>query len=316
MILVTGANGFVGHHLVPRLRERDHVRALVRRSADLSRLSVQVAGPATPSGEIDIAYGNVTDVGSLSAAMDGIHTVVHLVAVPLEKYRGAFQAINVNGTRNVVQAAKSAGVKRFIHLSALGAGNDPRYAYTYSKWLGEEAVRASGIAYTIFRPSAMFGEGDGFFSAMAGLMKLSPVIFPSPGDGKTIFQPIWVQDLATCVVNALDNAHTINQTIELGGPEHLAYDAIVRAMAHALGTRRAIVHVPVPLMRVPVFFFDRLPYPPVSSSQLRLLNVSNYTAIDSVEKWFGFKPQRLSEGLGYMKNFDLVAWLRGRFQAP
>lgn len=307
MILVTGANGFVGHHLVPRLLERDRVRALVRRGADITRL---------PAQKIDIAYGNVTHLDSLRAAMDGIDTVVHLVAVPLEKYRSAFQAINANGTRNTVQAATSAGVKRFIHLSALGAGNDPRYAYTYSKWLGEEAVRASGIAYTIFRPSALFGEGDGFFSAIAGLMKLSPVIFPSPGDGKTIFQPIWIQDLATCVVKSLDDARTINQTIELGGLEHLTYDAIVRAIAGALGTRRAIVHVPLPLMRVPVFFFDFLPYPPVSSSQLRLLNVPNYTAIDSVEKRFGFKPRRLSEGLEYMKNFDLGAWLRARFQAP
>ncbi len=307
MILVTGANGFVGHHLVPRLLERDRVRALVRRGADTARL---------PARKIDIAVGNVTDPDSLRTAMDGIDAVVHLVAVPLEKYRGAFQAINVDGTRKVVQAATGAGVERFIHLSALGAGNDPRYPYTYSKWLGEEAVRASGIAYTIFRPSAMFGEGDGFFSAMAGLMKLSPIIFPSPGDGKTLFQPLWIQDLATCVVKSLDDAHTISQTLELGGPEHLSYDAIVRAIADALGTRRAVVHVPIPLMRVPVFFFDLLPYPPVSSSQLRLLNVPNYTAIDSVERWFGFKPQRLSKGLEYMKNFDLGAWLRARFQAP
>jgi uncharacterized protein YbjT (DUF2867 family) len=238
------------------------------------------------------------------------------VAVPIERGRQSFEAVNVNGTRNVVAAASEAGVRRFIHMSALGASRDARYPYTYSKWLAEEGVRASGLEYTILEPSAQFGEGDGFFSAFAGLIGLSPLVFPSPGRGDTVFQPIWVEDVATAVVKSLGDARTIGRTIEIGGPEHLTYDQMVQAVLDAMGKRRRIVHVPIPLMRVPLFFFSLLPYPPVDSGQLDLLNVRNATELDATERWFGFKPKRLSEGLDYLRHFDQGKWLRGRFDAP
>jgi uncharacterized protein YbjT (DUF2867 family) len=310
MILVTGANGFVGSHVVPRLVGEvgaPVVRVLVRPKADTAALKIT---------GVNIVHGNVTDPESLRAAMKDIETVIHLVAVPIERGRQSFEGVNVNGTRNVAGAAREAGIKRFIHMSALGASNDSRYPYTYSKWLGEEAVRASGLDYTILQPGAQFGEGDGFFSAFAGLIGLSPLIFPSPGRGDTVFQPIWVEDVATAVVKSLADVQTIRQTIEFGGPEHLTYDQMVRAVLQTMGKKRRIVHVPIPLLRVPLFFFGLLPYPPVDSGQLDLLNVRNATELDATERRFGFKPKRLSEGLDYLKVFDRGKWLRRRFEAP
>ena len=309
MILVTGANGFVGSHVVPRLAREGGalVRALVRPTANTATLITL---------GVDIAHGNVTDPESLRAAMKGVDTVVHLVAVPISRGRQSFEAVNVIGTRNIVAAAREAGVRRFIHVSALGASNDPRYPYTYSKWLGEEAVRASSLEYTILQPSAQFGEGDGFFSSFAGLIGISPLIFPRPGRGDTVFQPVWVEDVASAVLKSLSDSRTIRQTIELGGPEHMTYDQMVRTVLDALGKKRQIVHVPIPLMRVPLFFFGFLPYPPVDSGQLDLINVRNATDLDVTERWFGFKPRKLSEGLDYLKHFDQGKWLRGRFEAP
>ena len=283
------------------------VRALIRTSA--------VRALLTALG-VELSFGNVTDLESLRAAMKGVDTVIHLVAVPLERGAQTFEAVNVNGTRNVVTAARDVGVKRFIDLSALGASNDSRYPYTYSKWQAEESVRASGLDYTILRPSAQFGEGDGFFSAFAGLIGISPVFFPSPGRGDTVFQPISVEDVATAVIKTLSDSRTIGKSIEFGGPEHLTYDQMVQEVLGAMGKRRRIVHVPIPLMKVPLFFFGFLPYPPVDSGQLDLLNVQNATELDATERSFGFKPKKLSEGLGYLRKFDEGRWLRGRFQAP
>ncbi len=313
MILVTGANGFVGSHLTPRLvKESGHpVRALARPGADTRAL--EKIG-------VEIARGNVTQPDTLAAALRGVDYVVHLVAVPLERGKQTFEAVNVNGTRNLATAAKAAGVKRYVQMSALGASNQSQYPYTYSKWLGDEAVRASGLRYTIFQPSAQFGEGDGFFSAFAGLINISPLIFPSPGKGDTVFQPIWVEDVASAVLRVICDEtvsqRTLNQTVEMGGPEHLTYDEMVRAVLRAMGKSRTIVHVPLPLMRVPVALFSLLPYPPVDSGQLDLLNVRNSTDLDSMPRWFGIEPRPLAQGLDYLKLFDELAWLRERFSPP
>lgn len=142
------------------------------------------------------------------------------------------------------------------------------------------------------------------------------MFFPSPGRGDTVFQPIWVEDVATAVVKTLSDSRTIGKSIDFGGPEHLTYDQMVEQVLLAMGKRRRIVHVPIQLMKVPFFFFGFLPYPPVDSGQLDLLNVQNSTDLDATERWFGFKPRKLSEGLDYFKKFEKGKWLRGRFQAP
>ncbi|MFB3895533.1 MAG: complex I NDUFA9 subunit family protein [bacterium] len=292
MILVTGATGFVGSHLVPRLVEAGNpVRAYVRRNANLQQL-VQLG--------VDIVYGTVSDRAALKEAMAGIDTVIHLVAVIVETKTASFTQINHYGTKNVAELAEEFGVHRLIHISALGASSNPQLRYTYSKWLGEQEVRNSGIDWTIFQPSIMFGAGDEFINKLAQLVRLAPVI-PILGSGKTRFQPIWVEDTCTCILKALDNHKTIGKTYQLGGPEQLTYEQIIDLLMARLNKRKLKWHLPIPLMKPIVKIMETiLPNPPITTDQLALLNIDNTATLDAVEHHFGLNPKRLNDGLDYI----------------
>jgi NADH dehydrogenase len=295
LILVSGGTGFVGSHLIPRLATRDEkIRCLVRSPAKTKTLQEHGA---------ELALGDVTDSQSLSAAMHGVDTVIHLVAIIRETRNATFSKVNAQGTRNVAEAAKASGVKRFIHMSALGASPNPRYRYTYSKWQGEEAVRSSKLDFVIFRPSAIFGQGFGysFIDSMIRSLKILPFIAPVPGSGKTRFQPIWVEDVVSCIIQTLENEKG-SQTYEIGGPEHLSYEEMLDTVIHAMSMRRVKLHIPIPLMRLAVIAMERtMSNPPVTSVELAQLELDNITDLDSVECRFGFKPLALNQGLDYIK---------------
>ncbi|MEE9583112.1 MAG: complex I NDUFA9 subunit family protein [Dehalococcoidales bacterium] len=293
MILVTGGAGFVGSHLIPRLVETgENVKCLDR--------SLAKAGTGKASGA-ELVLGDVSNRQSLEQAMSGVESVIHLVAILRESKGATFDGVNVQGTKNVVQAALGAGVKRFIHIGALGAGPNPRYRYAYSKWQGEEAVRSSNLDYTILEPSIMFGTGAGFITRLIRSLKTFPFLAPIPGSGKTRFQTIWVEDVATCVLKALGGEKS-RQTCKIGGPEHLTYEQILDAVIDALGTKRIKVHLPLLLMRPAVTAMEKvMSDPPVTLGELKQLEVDNTTDLDSVERQFGFKPLPLSQGLDYIK---------------
>ena len=223
MILVTGATGFIGRRIVTRLVERgEEVRRLVR----------PVPNPrASGLPAVHFVTGDVTDPDSLRAACDGVDMVVHTVAVIREKGRTTFEAVNVQGTRNVVEAAEQAGVSKIVHLSAIGAGPDPQYPYLRSKWEGEEAVVNSKLRHVVLRPSLVFGPGDEFINALAATIRVGPVV-PFIGSGNAKFQPIHVEDVARCVDRVLIDSTYTGETIEIGGPDILSYrqitDTIIR----------------------------------------------------------------------------------------
>ena len=293
MILVTGGTGFVGSHLVPRLVESgDRIRCLVRSPAKTETL--QAYG-------VELVVGDVTRLQTLEQAMRGVETVIHLVAIIRESKGVTFDGINVQGTRNVVQAALRSGVKRFIHMSALGANPNHKYRYTYSKWQGEEAVRSSNLDFTIFRASVMFGLGSGFTAQLIHSLTMFPLLAPVPGSGKACFQPIWVGDVAACMVQALKGGKT-GQTCEIGGPEHLTYEQMLDTVIYVLGLKRIKIHLPLPLMRPAVMAMEKVLHnPPVTLVELAQLEVNNTTDLNSVEHLFGFKPLPLSQGLEYIK---------------
>lgn len=292
-VLVTGATGFVGSYLVPELLSRGHrVRCLVR-STTLQHL--QRPG-------VELVRGDITAPGSLDEACTGAGSIVHLAAIIREKGRATFQRVNAEGTRHLVAAAQRAGVGRFIHMSNLGVtGPQPAYPFLHSKWLGEEAVREGGLAYTIFRPSVLFGPEDRFINVLADLVRRLPVV-PVIGPGRTRFQLISVAEVARCLASALEEDRFSGQTVELGGPEHLSYEDIINLIIRTLGKRRVKVHIPLPLMRPAVWAMERLlPQPPVTSQQLKMLAQDNITDLDVVERWFGFRPTPLTEGMGYIR---------------
>lgn len=261
-------------------------------------------GHLEPQVQAELIAGDVTRRDSLEPAMKGMDAVVHLVAIPFERGGATYESINAQGTRNVVEAAKAAGIARILHLSALAVDSRSPYGYLRSKGKGEDAVRASGLDWTIFRPSVLVGPEDEFANALARWLVITPLAFPLVGDGQTRFQPLWVEDLVSIMVAALQDANTVGKSYDLGGPEQLTYEAMVKRILFALHRSRALVKVPVPVMKPVVKAMELvLPKPPATTSLLDLLNVDNTTAPDSVERQFGFKPRPFREVIGYLNRY-------------
>jgi NADH dehydrogenase len=281
-VLVTGATGFVGTHLV---------RALVKAGHDVRALSRTASRDSVPSGAEPVA-GDVTEPSSLRSALAGVDAVVHLVAIIAERGGRTYYGVNHLGTENVVRAMKEAGVSTLVHQSALGVGPDERFPYLHSKWLGEEAVRASGLDYTILRPGVIHGRGAGFFKPIVWNVRWLPV-FPLPAGGRTRFQPIHVADVCTAMEMSLRAPR--RDTVEIGGLEVLTFAQIVEVVMEALAKRRRTVSVPVAAAR-PFAWTQRLRAQPlVTSDQLDMVVLDNTTALDSVERAFGFAPVRFGE---------------------
>jgi uncharacterized protein YbjT (DUF2867 family) len=289
-VAVMGATGFVGRHLVPHLLAAGHeVRALSRGGRRL---------PDWPPDRVRSFAVEVVDGTGLDAALAGAEAVVHLVAIPRQGRGRTFEGTNVGGVERVVDAAAAAGVRRIVHLSVLGAVDDPELAYLRSKWRGEQVVRASGLEWVVLRPSLLFGEGDGFFTLIrTTLTWWSPGVVALPGDGSARFQPLSVDDLAIAVERSIVEPARAGQTYELGGPEYLTYRQIVDAVMRATGKRRLKMSMPIPLLSALTLVTDRiLPIFPVSHDQVRSLRMPNFTDLDAFERTFGVIPRPFDVG--------------------
>jgi uncharacterized protein YbjT (DUF2867 family) len=303
MILVTGAAGYVGNNLVRRLLADDRpVRALVRNRAKAEARLADVLD------RVEIVTGDVTRPDTLAPAMDGISAVVHLVAVAIEKGSATYERINTQGTINVVDAAKAAGVRRLINMSQNGADSRLPYRFLASKGAAQDYVAVSGLDWTTLRPSVIWGPQDEFANVQARLIKLTPLIFPVVGDGGAKFQPVWVGDVVEAVVRSLDMDAAIGQAYGLGGPEVLTYADILKRVLAALGARRLLIRVPVPLLRPVVALMGAvLPNPPVTTGLLELLKVDNTVADNALMDVLGITPRAFTpENLAYMRQFS--AW--------
>ena len=302
-ILLTGATGFVGSHVLPALLEAGHrVVALVRSDDAGARLTERLA-PDRRAG-VDLRTGDVTKPESLPGALRGADAVVHLVAIPRDFNGGAsLRLVNTEGTRNLLNAAREAGVRRFVHLGALGVADDPELHYARSKARAEALVRESGLDWTILKPSLMWGERDGFFNVIAGLARWSPGLIPVPGRGDARFQPLWVEDLARVIVRCLaDPGATVGRTFELGGPRYWTYREITREVLDALGRPALIVPMPVPLIALVSGALERVRIAfPAATDQLRQLKLDNITALDALPAAFGFEPADMAGRLGYLR---------------
>ncbi|MCA1831910.1 MAG: complex I NDUFA9 subunit family protein [Actinomycetota bacterium] len=280
-VLVTGASGFVGGHVVPRLvAEGMTVRALSRSPEGL------------PAGVTHVA-GDVGDATILRQAMRDADAVVHLVAIIVERGDQTFFRVNHLGTESVVRTMREAGVRTLVHQSALGVGPGlQKYPYLHSKWLGEEAVRSSGLDYTILRPGVIHGPGAGFFKPIVWNLRWLPV-FPLPAGGTTRFQPVHVDDVCTAIVASLRSPR--NETADVAGPEILTFAQLARIVMDALGKPRPFLKIPLWMAR-PFAWSQRFRREPlVTSKQLDMVVLDNTTALDATIKAFGFEPKRMSE---------------------
>lgn len=288
-VFLTGATGFVGRHMLARLLERGHsVRALVRTI------------PTQPKAQTQVEYvrGDVVSGEGLDAGMQGCEAVIHLVGIIMEKGKNTFEAVHHLGTKNVVEAAKRNGIRRFVHMSALGVRADGVAGYQTSKWRGEEEVRKSGIPYCILRPSLIFGPGDGFVTQMMDTMRKAPLFRPVPGNGKPKFRPVFIGDVTFCFEKALTAEAATNQTIELGGADELTLNEVLAEIARCAGVKKPAAHVPMPLMALGAAMLEKiLPNPPVTTDQLKMLREGSTCDIGPMKRIFGIEPRGF-EGCG------------------
>lgn len=291
-VFMTGATGFVGSNILTALGNRP-VRALVRDRQSGS----PVAGP-----NVEVVTGDVTKPETMRGAMDGCEAVIHLVAIISEEGGATFDGVIRQGTVNVVAEAQRAGVARFIQMSALGTRNDPRFGYFEAKWQAEQSVERSGIPWTIFRPSVIFGPGDEFITTLAKLVKSAPVI-PVVGSGQSKFQPVSVREVAAAFVRALDDPATAYRTYDLGGGKTYTYEEMLDVISRQLGLNKPKIHVPTAMMSTVVKLSSPLPKglrPPVTSEQLKMLAIDNSTNRSSVSELVGSPPIRLEDAIGYI----------------
>ena len=294
-VLVTGPTGFLGRRVVQKLIDHSYqVRCLVH-SPGRERMF--------PQGSVDVYYGDINNADALASAMQGVDQVIHLVAVIRENCAATYDSINRQGTENVVAAAKAAGsVQQFVHISAVGAVDNPEFPYLQSKWQGEHAVAGSGIPYTIIRPSIVFGPGDEFINSLAALVRLFPLV-PVIAGGRNRLQPIWVDDLAQCIALSLSRHDLQGHTLELGGPEQLSYNQVTSVVAQAMGKRRLRLHVPMWIMKINVTLMQAvMTRPPINKEMLNMMRVRNVAELGMVEQTFGFSPAPLAGNISFVND--------------
>jgi uncharacterized protein YbjT (DUF2867 family) len=265
-ILVTGATGFIGPKIVHALRAQDRdVRVLVRRPERGARLAGWGA---------ELVTGDITDPASLRAAAAGCTHVIHLVAL-IKGSAADFHRVMTEGTHHLLAAAREAGVERFVLMSALGTTSTSKDAVPYydAKWAEEQAVSGSGLEYTIFRPSFVFGRG-GALATFMKQVRYSPVVTVI-GSGKRRVQPIWIDDVAEHFARALDTPAAANKTFEIGGPDIVTWDELYRTIAKVLGKRRALAHIPAGLASTGARATQWLPKAPLSADQVAMIEAGD-----------------------------------------
>jgi NADH dehydrogenase len=295
-VFVTGATGFVGQELLQQLRAAGHVaRCLVRRGSE---------GKLPTKEGIEVRYGDATDPLSLAGALEGCQAVIHLVGIIREvPFQGVtFDKLHPGATGNLVAAAETQGVQRYLQMSANGARPEAVTDYHRSKWQAEEKVRASSLQWTIFRPSLIFGPGDQFVNKLADLIRTLPVV-PVIGDGRYPLSPVAVQDVATGLVRALERDDTVGQTYHCCGPQSLTYDEILDLIGKAVGkTTVRKLHHPLWLMKPLVALLDSLPFFPITANQLTMLLEGNVCDPTPWAESFAINPQELATGIrSYLK---------------
>ncbi|WP_135228234.1 complex I NDUFA9 subunit family protein [Deinococcus fonticola] len=283
-VLVTGASGFVGKGVVAELLRRGHTVYAGSRGGE--------AVGAAQGLKLD-----VTDPGSVGRAVGLVDptAVVHLVGIIQEKGEQTFQRVHVEGTRNVLAAVPRSA--RYVHMSALGADRTSKSLYSASKGEAEELVKQSGLAWTIFRPSLIFGIGDDFFGrVLKELVSVAPVV-PQIGNGSFPFRPVSIEDVAQAFAGALEHPETAGESYDLTGPQEFTFRELLELELKALGKQKPILPVPLPLMDVAVPLMQLLPNPPITKDQYAMLKAGNTASNDPARVMFNLPMLGLADRL-------------------
>jgi uncharacterized protein YbjT (DUF2867 family) len=296
-VFVTGATGFVGQEIVRQLHGAGHsIRILARNpNSRGAKAAMSLYGA-------EVHPGDVLDAASLNGALDGVAAVVHLVGIISEAGQSTFERVHTGGTQTIVTAAQQAGVRRFVHMSALGTRPNAVSRYHQTKWAAEEFVRRSGLEFTIFRPSLVYGPQDGFVNLFARIIRLSPVV-PLLGSPNARFQPIAVDVVATAFVSALGEPKSVGLTFDLCGPEALRLSEIVDQIESVLHRKRRKLRLPSWLARYQAAFLGWVypillrRAPPLNRDQLTMLQEDNVGDSQPANELFGLRAVSFREGI-------------------
>ncbi|ORJ62185.1 complex I NDUFA9 subunit family protein [Geothermobacter hydrogeniphilus] len=296
-IFITGGTGFVGREVVGQLLAAGHRVTCLARSGPDSRLGRHE--------NLRFHHGDITVPDSLGDGLDGCEAVIHLVGIIREFPRRGitFTHLHTEATNNIIAATRKAGIRRFIHMSANGAREQGGTAYHHTKWAAEQALRASGLDWTIFRPSLIYGPEDQFVNMLVGLIRKLPLV-PVIGNGRYRMSPVAVEDVAAGFVRALQQPSSIGQIYHCGGPQSLSYDEILDLVGRALGRGRVVkLHQPLSLMKPVVAMLDSIPAFPITRVQLAMLVEGNEVDPSEWARAFEIEPKNFFAAISsYLKD--------------
>jgi NADH dehydrogenase len=294
---VTGATGFIGRHLVQRLLDENHqVRCLIAPGQ-----AANLPWPNPP----EIIEGNVLDDEALFRAVTNVHVIIHLASAQWWGRPRDLERVELVGTRNLIAAARAARVGRIITLSHLGAAPSSAYPLLQIKGLVEEVILNSGLAYTIIRSGIIFGEDDSFVNHIALVLRANPLFFLMPGRGEVVLHPIYIDDLVTALMNSLRNLDVVDTVIEIGGPEYITLEDLIRTVMRVTNMRRLIIPVPPYAMRWLAAVYSRvLPRSLVTYQWLDILAANRTAQLGNAFNYFGIRPRRIED--------TLLTYMRGR----
>ena len=296
-VLLTGATGFVGREVLRQLHATGHeARVLVRHEKSAAERLPH------PNSIAEFHHGDVTQPHSLAGAAQGCDAVIHLVGIISEFGNVTFERLHVESTRDIVAAAQREGVRRFIHMSALGTRANAASRYHQTKWAAEEIVRTSALDYTIFQPSVIYGAEDHFVNLFAKMARMLPVV-PVIGSGTARLQPVSVKIVAACFVGALTNPACLKRTYEVCGPDQLTAVELLDCLFEVSGRKRRKLRIPSAVARLQatvlettVGAFLHKP-PPLTRDQVLMLQEDNVGDPSAVEELFGLKQESFSDGI-------------------
>jgi NADH dehydrogenase len=298
MILITGGTGFIGNALIRHLDNLGYsIKLLIRPSKKSPNLPKNLS--------LNVAVSSLKDEKGLRAAMKDVDVIYHLAGAESLGREAELADVDIKGTQSLINAASGANIKRIIYLSHLGADRASAYPLLKAKGIAEYAIKNSNIPYTIFRSSVVYGKDDHFSNGLAFLIKVSPHFVMLPEEGRTLLQPIWIEDLARILTWSLEMPETITKTIKLGGPEYLSFRDICEIIIEVLDIKRRFITVsPVFLNVLTEFIEIIMPKFPTSVFWLDYLATDRTADLDILPRQFDLLPARMSQQLDYLKNLN------------
>ena len=298
VVLVTGATGFIGRAVVGELLKHNYaVRCLVRTPGSERMFSDR---------SVEIYYGDIRDENSIVSACHGVEFVINLVSTISPSRGSDMFSTNVVGVTKLVSAIESSGsVKHLVHVSVLGANDNPRERYFFSKWKGEQEIKRTRTSYTILRPSVITGASDRFSNLLGSLVRLFPVV-PVVGHGRNRIQPMVVEDFAYCIVASLGRNDLEGKIIEIGGDLYLSINEMIDCISDAMGMRRIKIHFPFWVSGLFCSLMNIFMTKPIINRELaRMLSNRNVTDIGVAKSVFGITPKAFSEGLHHLTDMNV-----------